>query len=186
MYSWTQSWSPAPTPTSISFWDKIQLYNNPSLWWNLHCNGDGSWIWEGLCMGSLIITYDRSYMWEVLPHICSAAVMSVCTVSGSLCKCTIAEKSPASGSYRGELLGAILAQLILHAAVQGRMGPYPVILEDCNNLGMVRHGNKPHRPLSMTQTHADVWWVLKQYIVCQPFALKFLYVASHADDTKSW
>jgi hypothetical protein len=66
------------------------------------------------------------------------------------------------------------------------MGPYLVILEDCNNLGMVRLGNKPHCPLSTTHTHADVLWVLKQYIVRQPFALKFLYVASHANNTKSW
>jgi hypothetical protein len=135
-------------------------------------------------MGSLKI-HDGSYMREILPHICSAAVMIVYTVSGSLCKCTITEKSTAAGSYQGEISGAILAQLILHAAVQERMGPYPVILEDCDNLGVVRHGNKPCQLLSRTQTHADVLWVLKQYIVCQPFALKFLYVASHADDMKS-
>jgi hypothetical protein len=89
MHSLTKSWSPAPTSTSISFWDKIQLYNNPSLRRNLHCDSKGSWIWEGLCMGPLIIIHDGSYMWEVLPHIYSAAVMIVCTVSGSLCKCTI-------------------------------------------------------------------------------------------------
>jgi hypothetical protein len=137
-------------------------------------------------MGSLIIIHDRSYIQKVLPHICSAAIMIVCTVSGSLCKCTIAGKSPAAGSYQGEVLSAILTQLILHAAVQGRMGPYPVILENCNNLGVVRHGNKPHHPISTTQTHADVLQVFKQYIVHQPFALKFLYVASHAKDTKTW
>ncbi len=51
---------------------------------------------------------------------------------------------------------------------------------------MVRHGNKPHHPLSTTQTHADVLWVLKQYIIRQPFALKILYVASHTNNTKSW
>jgi hypothetical protein len=27
---------------------------------------------------------------------------------------------------------------------------------------------------------------IETIIVCQPFALKFLYVASHAGDTKSW
>jgi hypothetical protein len=90
MHSCTKSWSPAPIWSSISIWAKIRLYNNSSLWQNLRCNGDGSWIWEGLCTGSLIIIHDRSYMWEVLPHICSAAVMILCTVSGSLCKCTIA------------------------------------------------------------------------------------------------
>jgi hypothetical protein len=70
-------------------------------------------------------------------------------------KCTIAEKSSSAGSYRGKILGAILAQLILHAAVQGRMGPYPIIMDNCNNLEVVQHRNKPHRSLSTTQTHAN-------------------------------
>jgi hypothetical protein len=112
-------------------------------------------------MGTLIIIHDGSYMREVSPNICSAAVMIVCTFTGLLCKCTIAEKSTAAGSYHGEILGAILAQLILHAAVQGRLGPYPVIMEDCDNLGVVCHINKPRHPLSTTQIHADVLRILK-------------------------
>jgi hypothetical protein len=83
-----------------------------------------------------------------------------------------------AGSYQGDILGAILAQLILHTAVQERMGLYPIILEDCDNLGVVRHGNKPRHQLSMTQTHSDILQALKRYIIHQPFALKFLYVAS--------
>jgi hypothetical protein len=99
MHSCTKSWSPAPTSTSIFFWDKIRLYDNPNLWHNLHCNSNGSWILEGICIGSLIIIHDGSCKQEVSPHICSAAVMILCTDSRSLCKCTIAEKSPTAGSY---------------------------------------------------------------------------------------
>jgi hypothetical protein len=66
------------------------------------------------------------------------------------------------------------------------MGPYPVIKEDCDNLGIVWHSNKPRQPLSTTQPQADVFKILEQYIASQPFALKFLYVALHADNTKSW
>jgi hypothetical protein len=82
-------------------------------------------------------------MKEISPDLCSAAVVIYCTSTSLLCKCTIAEKTGSAGSYLGEILGAILAQLILHAAVQGRMRPYPVAAIDCDNLGMVRHGNKP-------------------------------------------
>ncbi len=95
-------------------------------------------------------------------------------------------KIRAAGSYHGEILDSIITQLILRAAVQGKMGPYPVILEDCDNLGVVQHGNTPHCLFSTTQTHADLLRVLKRYIVKQPFLLKFLHVASHADDTKTW
>ncbi len=74
-----------------------------------------------------------------------------------------------------------------HTDAQGRMGPYPsIIMDNCNNLGVVHHENKPHCSLSTTQTHADVLWVLKCCIVCQPFALKFLHIASQANDTKPW
>jgi hypothetical protein len=137
-------------------------------------------------MGSLVIIHDGSYMKEVSQYVCSAAVMIYCTHRGSICKCTLAEKSEAARSYRGEILGAIITQLIIHATVQGKMGPYPAILDDCDNLGVVQHGNTPHRSLSTTQMHADLLRVLKCYIVKQPFLLKFLHVTSHADDTKTW
>ena len=111
-------------------------------------------------------------MKEVSPNFCSAAVMIYCTSTRLLCKCTIAEKTGSAGSYWGEILGPILAQLILHAAVQGWMGPYPIAAIDCDNLGMVRHGNKPWRPLSTTQPQAEVLKILKQYIAHQPFCLE--------------
>jgi hypothetical protein len=112
--------------------------------------------------------------------------MIYCTLSGFICKCTIAEKSSSAGSYRGEIFGAILAQLILSAAVQGRMGPYPISTIDCDNLGVVRHGNMFRWPLATTQPQADVLKIMKRYIVTQPFTLKYLYVASHADDSEAW
>jgi hypothetical protein len=128
---------------SSSFWDNIRSYGNPSIWRNLHCHGDGSWIWQGLCSGSLVIVHDGSYMKEVSLVVCSAAILIYCKLTGSSCKCTIAEKSPSAGSYRGEILGTILTQLILRAAVQGHMGLYPVIIEDCDNDRVVKHGNAP-------------------------------------------
>jgi hypothetical protein len=125
-------------------------------------------------------------MKEVSPVLCSATVLIYCKLIRSSCKCTIAEKSPSAGSYRGEILGTILTQLILHAAVQGRMGPYSVIIEDCDNDGVVKHGNAPFQTLSLTQTQSDVLVVMKKFITKQPFRLKFMYVASHCDDTKPW
>jgi hypothetical protein len=184
LHSWTAAYIPTTIPST--FWEQIWMHNNPSLWQNLQCDGDGTWIWEGLCMGSLVIIHDGSYMKKVSQYVCSAAVMIYCTQRGSVCKCTITEKSEAARSYRGKILGAIITQFILRAAVQGKMGPYPIILEDCDNLGIVQHGHTPRRLLSTTQTHTDLLRVLKHYIVKQPFLLKFLHVASHADDTKTW
>ncbi len=66
------------------------------------------------------------------------------------------------------------------------MGPYPLTIEDCDNDGVVKHGNTPFRPLLSTQSNADVLQIMKRMILDHPFHLKFLYVTSHSDDTKKW
>jgi hypothetical protein len=66
------------------------------------------------------------------------------------------------------------------------MGPYPLTFEDCDNDGVVKHGNPPTRPLSSNQSNADILRIMKQMILEYPFHLKFLYVASHSDDTNKW
>jgi hypothetical protein len=47
-------------------------------------------------------------MQEVSPHICAAAIMIWCTALGQTFKCTIAEYSESTSSYRGKILGAII------------------------------------------------------------------------------
>jgi hypothetical protein len=105
---------------------------------------------------------------------------------GKTCKCTIAKYSESASSYSGKILGAIITQLILSAAVKGQMGPYQVITEDCDNNGVVLHGNTHSRPLSASQKQSDVLQVVKKLISRQPFVIKFLYVQSHTDDIKDW
>ncbi len=130
--------------------------------------------------------HDGSYMKDVSTSISAAAVMILCVVAGSICKCTIAEYSASASSYRGEILGAIITQIILWAAVARKMGPYPIMTEDCNNNGVILHGNSPYRPLSGTLTQADVLCMMKPLITRQPFIIKFRYVASHSDERKDW
>jgi hypothetical protein len=184
LHSWTKIYAlPCDVP---SFWDNIGAYGNKSLWKNLRCDGDGSWINNGICTGSLVIIHDGLFMREISPYTLSAAVMIYCKTTKKVCKCTIAEQSQSAGSYRGEILGGVVTQLILCATVQGRMGPYPLTFEDCKNDGVVKHGNTPFRPLSSTQSNADVLRIMKCMILDHPFCLKFLYVASHSNDTKKW
>jgi hypothetical protein len=165
-------------PSDVPFiWDNIGAYGNETLWKNLQCNGDGSWIYDGMCTGSLVIIHDGSFMKEISPYISAAAVMIYCKMPKKGCKCTIAEQSQSAGSYRGKILGGVVTQLILRVAVQGRMDPYPLTIEDCNNDGVVKHGNTPFRPLSSTQSNADVLRIIKRMILDHPFCLKFLYVS---------
>ena len=162
LHSWVKGYQSSPAPTS-SFMQNIHNNSNPSLWKTLKCDGDGSWIIQGLLTGTLLVSHDRSYMKEVATDICSAAVMIYCTRSAMKCTCTIAEISPSASSYRGEILGAILAQLILRAASTGTMGPFPVLNEDCDNNGVVLHGNDFTKPLPASQKQADVLRVMKGY-----------------------
>ena len=128
---------------------------NQSLWRTLKCDGDGTWIGRGLLSGTILVAHDGSYMKEVAADVCSAAVMIYCTRTQQTCTCTIVEQSPSAGSYRGEILGAILAQLLLRAASVGIFGPFPVLSEDCDNNGVVLHGNSFSKPLPTSQTQAD-------------------------------
>ena len=82
------------------------------------------------------------------------------------------------------MLGAILAQLILRVASTELIGPFPVLCEDCDNNGVVLHGNSVSRPLPASQAQADVLRVMKKLISKQLFTTKFAYVRSHTDKLK--
>ena len=183
LHSWVKKYCP-PVPKIKSFMDNIKNDSNQSLWRTLKCDGDGSWISRGLLTGSLLVAHDGSYQKDISSEICSAAVMILCTTTKQTCTCTIAEHSPSASSYRGEILGAIIAQLILRAASIEVIGPFPVLYEDCDNNGVVLHGNKYMNPLPTTQKQADVLRVMKRLIAQHTFTIKFLYVQSHTDDSK--
>ena len=79
----------APPPVWLQpitdFWAVLHGYDNQSLWDNFDCDGDGSWITDGMITGKLAIVHNGSYMKEVNPHVCSAAYMIWCCATG-LCE----------------------------------------------------------------------------------------------------
>jgi hypothetical protein len=141
---------------------------------------------NGMLAQSLVILHDGSYIKELSPDICSAATMIYCTIAKARCKCTWAELSSAAGPYRGEILGGLMTQSILNAAALEYLGTIPPIVVDCDNNGVVSHGNTTLRALPTNQTQADVLRACKHLIAVQPFRVKFKYVQSHANDAKKW
>ncbi len=170
----------------LDFENNLKSYGNETLWKSLNYDDNGSWILEGMINRSLIKSHDGSYMKEVSPWISAAATMIYCNTTKKRCKCTWAEYSESAGSYRGEILGGIMTQLILKAAANGYNGKIPRVGADCDNNGVVTHGNTPHIPLSTNQTQADLLRVFKNLISTQSFTVKYKYVQSHADDSKKW
>ena len=80
-----------------------------------------------------------------------------------------------------------MTQLILKAASQGLTTlPRPTVVVDCDNKGVVLHGNSAARALKEKQPQADVLRVFKQLILGQPFNVVMTWVPSHQDDQKSW
>ncbi len=79
-----------------------------------------------------------------------------------------------------------MTQLILKAAATGYKGKIPRVKADCDNNGIITHGNTPHIPLSANQTQADLLRVFNNLVSIQPFTVKYKYVQSHADDSKKW
>ena len=107
------------------------------------------WGWlvilEGMIHRSLIIIHDGSYMKEISPSICAAATMIYCNATKKRCKCTWAEYSESAGSYRGEILGGIMTQLILKAAAKGYKGMIPRVGADMGILLTSHYQQTKHR-----------------------------------------
>ncbi len=160
---------PLPPVPKIGFEENLRYLSHPTLWLSLNFDGDGSWILDGLLNRSLIIIHDGLYMKEISPKISAAATMIYCTMTRARCKCTWAEQSDSAGSYRGEILGGIMTQIILQAAAADYQGSIPRVEADYNNNGVVIHRTQiPSyqqtrlRPISLGCSRT--WWPCRNFL----------------------
>ena len=122
----------------------------------VYYDSDGEWIHQGLLMGTLCLVHDRSYMEDVTEEVCSVGVQIYCTATRQRLRCGVAEKSEAADNYRGEILGAVILQLILRATTSRKHLPYKDVTIFCDNKGVLGHGNSPKGPLLERQSQADL------------------------------
>ena len=94
--------------------------------------------------------------------------------------------STSAGSYRGKILGGIMTQLLLHAAAASYNGAIPPVMVDCDNNGVVFHGNNSSQPLPTNQSQADLLQIFKNLVSSHTFRVQYKYVASHADNKNKW
>ena len=177
---------PSVEPAPTDFWSVIRGFENQSLFEHFHCDGDGAWIRRGLDSGSLVIGHDGSYMPMVTTSVCSAAFMIYCRTTKQVCKGTVVEYTESADNYRGEALGAIMIQLVLHAATRRRPRHVPAITIHCDNRGIIGHGNEPDTPLVERQPQADHLRALKDLLRLNSFDCKFVWAEGHAVDRKGW
>ncbi len=65
---------------------------------------------------SLVIFHNGSYMEHVSKEVCLVGFMIYCLHSRNRAKGSMVERYPSADNYRAEILGGIVAQLVLHAA----------------------------------------------------------------------
>ena len=187
-----ESYAPIPRelPPPSGFWATLRSFPNQSLWKNFVCDGDGEWIRRGLRLGSLVVVHDGSYMKQVAKDVCSAAFLIYCTHSCQRAKGSVAERASTADNYRGEILGGLMVQLVLRAALAGHVPPYLPVTIDCDNKGVVSHGNTARRALRDKQPQADALRCFKRYITDNETTSKleviYRWVAAHQDDSRKW
>ena len=133
--------------------------------------------------GSICIAHD-GYMSEQSQELCSAGVVIYCRTSRQWLKAAAAISSALASNYRGELLGAVMALLIIWAAGIGLTEISPVL--HCDNRGVVTHGNKSRSALPQKQEQADLIRLIKYLVVTNPGSARWEWVEGHAIKKKGW
>ena len=130
LHSWAKQFTQDQLPST--FWDNIHVVKNESVTRNLRCDGDGSWIWQVSCqvlwsLSAMGHTWRRSpHIYARLPSWYTANLLKIHAIAQWL--------SPLN--WKGVTVVRSLVEsspIVLRDAITGRMGPYPLVTEDCDN-----------------------------------------------------
>ncbi len=155
---------PTKTPEQRTFLETLHALGNPTLWENMHINGDGEWIREGLLQGIISIAHNGSFMQEESVDLCSATIIIFCSTSDQWAKVLVVEHSNSADNFRGELLGAVIIQYILRAAAVDLQGTISSVCIFCDNQGVIAHGNSLQMVLPDKQAQSDLIYLLKSFV----------------------
>jgi len=175
--------SPSPRPDSVEA--VLRSWGHRSLWRSLHVDGDGSWIRRAMILGTLVVVHDGSYKEKVARDVCTGAVALRCVWTRKRARCAWTERTDRwnATNYRGEVLGGILALVILRAATEGYAMPsFSRVVCGCDNMGVVSHGNEFWAPLQEKQCQGDLLRVLKRLVATAPVRPRLKHVYGHQDD----
>ncbi len=106
-----------------------------------------------------MIGHDGSYMPHLANNVCACATVFYCSHTNQYTDVTWVEKNTkkAANNYHAKILEVCSTQLIIKVAITGRnvLG-HGSLTMGCNNMGVVRHGNSPRRPMLEKQSQSDV------------------------------
>ncbi len=178
---------PEELPVTKSFLKTLEPFGNSSLWENLSVDGDREWIGQAVWMGSLCIAHNGSYMPETSTTICLAGVIMYCKTSKCWLKLSNAEESDVASNYRGKLLGAVIALLILRATTASENAvPHSQQVLLCDNHRVISHGNSTQQSLPEKQKQADLIRLMKHLSSTNKFQPRWEWVEGHTFKRKGW
>ena len=99
--------------------------------------------------------------------------MIFCSHTKCQAKGVVAEWSENADNYQAEILGGILIQLVLRAASQTPNSVYEPVDIDCDNQGVVTHGNTSTCVLKAKQQQADILHSFKKLVTENTFHSDF-------------
>jgi hypothetical protein len=189
----------AKTVQPTSFVEVLQEWKGRWMWKNLSVSGSAgcglgitssdnfAWIKEAIESKSLFAVSDGSYIKQLHPELCSAAIILECQKSGGLITLSFAECSRYANAYRGELLGLMTIHLLLLSfnKVWPELRGEVHIYSDC--LGALdKVENLPPRRIPSKCRHSDVLKNIMANCSELTFVRKFSHVKAHQDDAKAW
>ena len=103
---------------------------------------------------------------------------------GEVIKIGLAEESESASSYRGEILGEVLAQLILRVATVGTACSNCVVEIYCGDKGVLCHGQDRDMRMKENQAQADGLWSMKKLTQANAVGIEHVWVKAHVDKKK--
>ena len=94
-------------------WKEMRITNASGIGMRLSSPDNFDWIRQAIAEGTLICVTDGSYIKQVCPHLCSAAVILECSQGRGRLVLSFPERSKNANAYRGELLGLLCIHLLL-------------------------------------------------------------------------
>eukprot|EP00956_Cyclotella_meneghiniana_P010074 scaffold13929_cov79-Cyclotella_meneghiniana.AAC.4 len=164
-------------------WKELKISNSSGSGTSSRLEDNGEWIRQAISDGTLMGVTDGSYIRELCPHLCSAALILECQSGGGRLVLTLGEHCLQANAYRGELLGLMALHLLLLSfnKTWPDLGGKVDIYSDClGALHKVEH--LPPGKIPSKCRHSDI---LKNIMLhCNSLSFKriFSHVKAHQDD----
>jgi hypothetical protein len=176
-----------PIPAPSMFLKVLQSWGNTWLWEHMSVSGGMAWVDKSILKGTLVTVTDGSYIRELFPNLCLAAVVLKCSKGQGRVVGLFSKALIIANAYHGELLGLMAIHLILlsvnkiHPMLAGSIG----IVSDC--LGALKRVTYlPRYQILLQCRHSDILKTILVNYRDLAFTTYYSHIKAHQDDQTSF